>query len=425
MITPSPSHNTNRVLVVGTTSDYIDRIRNARPRQVIFLTDTMVRRAAKEPTPANGEEILWNPADDTGATLAIDAHLARWGMDICGIACFDCESMETAANLAAHFHLPYPSLEAVRISRDKYISKKIWHQNGISCPMARPVKEKWDIIRFLEKCPEGVVLKPFCGSGSELVCLCRTPAECEAGFAMIDDGLAARRDNPIFETFFSWGYRMLAEQWISGPEFSCDFVVSGSNATILRTTRKIRMNRRPFGTASAYALCRTPAGHEGHMADLLQKAATVIGIQSGICMVDFIVQNGRPMLIEMTPRPGGDCLPYLLEKAAGLDILGLTIDMAAQRSSGPSDPVFYEPLIGFRLHAHRGGVLKGFNTKALANEKNVRQLHMVCQPGHVITMPPDDYDSWLLGHVLFMPHGQDHPAHQCERLANRLQVDIQ
>lgn len=425
MTVPLSLHNADRVLVVGTTSDYIDRIRNVRSKQVIFLTDKKVRGAAKDQTPADSEEILWDLADDTGIKTAVDAHMAKWRLNICGVACFDCESMETTAKLAADYNLPYPGIEAVRISRDKYVSKEIWHQNGIACPIAIPIKEKGDVIRFLGQCPDGVVLKPFCGSGSELVFLCRTPAECEAGFETIDAGLAARTHNAIFDTFFSEGSRMVAEQWINGPEFSCDFVLDRDKTTILRTTQKIKMGHQPFGTASAYALSRRPDGENAKIADMFQKAAAALGIQSGICMVDFIVQDGLPMLIEMTPRPGGDCLPYLLEKAAGLDILGLTIDLAAQRSVNLSSHISYEPLIGFRLHAHRNGILKGFNAQAFANEKNVRQLHIIRQPGHVITMPPDDYDSWLLGHVLFLPDGQDHPTNQCERLANRLQVKIQ
>ena len=418
-------HRTDRVLVVGTTADYVDRLRNARPDQVIFLTEPGIRRSASEPTPAESEEILWNPEDVAGSRSAIQAHTLKWGIRLGGIACFDCEAMATAAQLAADLDLPYPSLEAVRISRDKYVSKQIWHRNGIACPMTRPVRDKADVSHFLSQHPNGVVLKPFCGSGSELVFLCRTPKACEEAVDIITAGLAARSHDAMFASAFAGEHRMLAEAWVEGPEFSCDFFVEDGRATILRTTRKIKLEESPFGTASAYLLCRQPDGGMDGMADFLLQAATAIGIGRGICMVDFIVQGDRPVLIEMTPRPGGDCLPYLLEAAGGLDTLGLAIDVAANRRVDLTVSQSYTPLIGLRIHAHRSGILKGFDTEALESDARVKQLMLIRQSGHKITMPPDDYDSWFLGHVLFMPDGKTSPARQCEQLARRIQVKIQ
>ncbi|MBI9091692.1 MAG: hypothetical protein JEZ12_20985 [Desulfobacterium sp.] len=43
-------------------------------------------------------------------------------------------------------------------------------------------------------------------------------------------------------------------------------------------------------------------------------------------MVDFIIRNHQPVLIEMPPRPGGDCLPFLLLEAVDLDIIRLALD---------------------------------------------------------------------------------------------------
>ena len=50
----------NQVLVVGTTSDYIEWIRKVRPGQALFLTEPKVRQNATEPCPDDGEEIRNN-----------------------------------------------------------------------------------------------------------------------------------------------------------------------------------------------------------------------------------------------------------------------------------------------------------------------------------------------------------------------------
>ncbi len=418
-------HKSDRILVVGTTTDYIEWIRKRRPGQAIFLTDRTIRQSAREPAPIDGEEILWDLSDHEGAKAAVDAHVAKWRINICGIACFDCEAMETTSRLAADLHLPYPSVEAIRISRDKYASKTIWQRNGIPCPRTRPIRSKAEIIEFLDDHPDGLVLKPICGSGSELVFLCRTPAECKASFDLIDTGLALRSDSGLFKNALSGGYRMLAEEWVGGPEYSCDFLIDAGQATILRTTRKIKMNRLPFGTISGYALCEPPDTGHLSMADLFIEATGLLGIRSGICMVDFVVRNGCPMLIELTPRPGGDCLPYLLEIAYGLDILGLTLDVAARKPLHLNAPITTTPMIGLRLHAHRGGTLKRINEKPLNGRRHVRQLHIIRQSGHEITMPPADYESWLLGHVIVAPDDRWDPDDLHAWLIDRFNVEIE
>ena len=52
--------NTAKILVVGTTSDYITWLQRVGEGRVLFLTDPLVRQQAKEPAPTPKEEILCN-----------------------------------------------------------------------------------------------------------------------------------------------------------------------------------------------------------------------------------------------------------------------------------------------------------------------------------------------------------------------------
>ena len=77
------------VLVVGTTTDYIDWIRNARPGGALFLTDPALRRDASEPPPALQEEICCDLADPEAVYDALLAHMETHRLGLSGIACFD------------------------------------------------------------------------------------------------------------------------------------------------------------------------------------------------------------------------------------------------------------------------------------------------------------------------------------------------
>ena len=424
-----------KVLVVGTTSDYIDWIRQARPGAALFLTDPDIRKKAKEPCPGNREEIRCPIKDIKAVQEALANHLKAFDIELAGIACFDCESMETAAVLAARWALPYPELTAVKNCRDKYLCKQLWQGHQIPCPQTLPVTDKAELMAFLETAPQGLVLKPFCGSGSELVFKCRTRRECSDAFDIITTGLKQRSANPLFRATDAGDFQMLAEEWIPGPEFSCDFLLENGKAVILRKTRKIKMDNRPFGTISGYALCThtsrgadqdrafTPDSHDS-LADLFSRAAKALGIHTGICMVDFIMKGNTPVLIEMTPRPGGDCLPFLLREAGNLDMLGLTIDAAAGTPWKHEKLVPYTPLVAYRIHARKGGVLKRINTDALAEDKRVKKIHLIHAAGHMVTMPPMDYDSWLLGHMILEPDRTTYLETECLLLSKRIDIEM-
>ncbi|WP_035239824.1 ATP-grasp domain-containing protein [Desulfobacter vibrioformis] len=419
----------NRVLVVGTTSDYIEWIRNVRPGQALFLTEPKVRQNATEPCPENGEEILCPICDIDAAIQALNHHKKTFGITLSGIACFDCESMEITSILAKKMGLSYPDLGAVRHSRDKFISKQLWRQCQIPCPETCPVNTEIEVLNFLDQLPAGIVLKPFCGSGSELVFKCVTRKECDTAFNAVADGLAARTGNPLFKPTDAGTFRMLAEEWVAGPEFSCDFLMEEDRAVILRKTRKIKVDSRPFGTISGYAICpennddaKTPSNEI--LSDLFYRAARALGIETGVCMVDFILRNRKPVLIEMTPRPGGDCLPFLLKEAGNIDIIGLTLDAAAgvawkNEKKGP-----YAPLVAFRIHARKNGVLKRVNTAAVEKDDRVKKIHLIHAPGHRVTLPPQDYDSWLLGHMIIEPHRRRFFETECLLLAKRIDIEM-
>lgn len=419
----------NQVLVVGTTSDYIEWIRKIRPGQALFLTEPKVREKAIEPCPDNEEEILCPICDIDDAVRALDHHKKTFGVTLSGITCFDCESMETASILAEKMGLPYPDLETVRNSRDKFISKQLWGQNQIPCPQTCPVNTEAEVLNFLDLVPAGIVLKPFCGSGSELVFKCTTRKECNTAFKAVADGLTARSGNPLFKPTDAGAFQMLAEEWVAGPEFSCDFLMEKDRAVILRKTRKIKVDSRPFGTISGYAICPDNDDHENMpandiLADVFYRAARVLGIETGVCMVDFIRRHKKPVLIEMTPRPGGDCLPFLLKEAGNIDILGLTLDAAQgvawkNEKKGP-----FSPLVAFRIHARKNGVLKRIKTDAVEKDTRVKKIHLIHPPGHRVTMPPQDYDSWLLGHMIIEPNRRKFFETECLLLAKRIDIEM-
>ncbi len=418
----------DKVLIVGTTPDYIDWIQKESPDRALFLTEPEIRKRAKESSPGPENEIVVQLDNISALKETLKNHLKKWNQRISGIACFDCESMEIASQLATTFKADYPDIQSIRNCRDKYVSKQIWKKNGIRCPCVCPVNSVEATIDFLKTCQNGIVLKPLCGSGSELVFYCKFPRDCSAVFEILKDGLTKRRQNRLFNQKSARDYLMLAEEYVIGPEYSCDFIIENDKISIIRLSRKIKFKNQPFGTASGYILpvVLPDQLRNSDFEKVLLNAARSLGLKRAICMVDFILKGYQPVFIEMTPRPGGDCLPILLREACGTDILGLTMEFSEKKWVPPiNGALTSKPHVGLQIHAHKAGVFNGFNADLIADDKRIKQIHIIREIGHKIKMPPDDYDSWLLGYIIVEPDNMRYLEAQSLLIQKRFEIDIQ
>lgn len=415
-----------KILVVGTTSDYIDWIRQQRPGQALFITEPAVRQQACEPRPAAKEEILCPLSNEQGVRQALARHLADHKIALKGVTSYDCESMELAAVLADEYGLPYPLRQAVENCRDKHRAKSMWQEAWLCTPRQKQVKSARQAADFFKALNGPLVLKPPCGSGSELVFRCDSVDACEENFRKIIDGLKLRRGLPLYHTFDPDDPAILAEEFVSGNEYSCDFVLENGRVEIIRLAAKILSAKDPLGTVLAYLLPAPWPGEidRGSLQQTLYKSAAVLGISRAVCMADFIVDRGRIVLLELTPRPGGDCLPALLRLARKLDPLILLLDFACRRSLKTGLPNGAQPMGALRIFGRKNGILKRIDTRRLSKDPCVHEICLTRRPGHRITLPPEDYDSWYLGHVIFEPNGGEPVDRQCRRLLEKVDLTI-
>lgn len=416
----------NKILVIGTTPDYIQWIRLSCPDRALFITTPDIRQTAEEETPPVSEEILIPLSDPDQVLAALKTHLDKWKQALAGIFCFDCEAMELAAFIALHFNLDYPTKKAIQNCRDKYVSKQIWQQHHIGCPNISPINSAAEAIAFFKTTPSGCVLKPLTGSGSELVFKCTSESECRSAFNTIQDGLKARAENPLFQRKSSTEFLMLAEEKIAGTEYSCDFIVENNTIHVIRLAKKIKSPFRPFGTILGYVL---PAilpqfVDKDHFLETLLKSATTLGIERGLCMVDFIIRDDEVVLIELTPRPGGDCLPHLLKACTRLDMLKICLDFAGKTPLNLPDTQTFSPFVAIRLHAEHSGVLRKIECRNLIEDYRVKTVHLTKKPGHKIKLPPEDYDSWLLGHIIIQPSVNNFPESQAIAISKKIEIII-
>jgi biotin carboxylase len=198
-------------------------------------------------------------------------------------------------------------------------------------------------------------------------------------------------------------------------------------ATILRVAAKIPARGLTFGTTLAYVVpgdLPLPLSAQA-LARQVKAAARAVGIERALGMLDFIARDGRAVMLEMAPRPGGDCLPPLLLRSCGLDVLGAALDFAEGRPVSAPDPAKCRRLVGARFIADRGGVIRRLDDSAVRRDPRVLECALKRGPGDRILVPPEDYDLRILGHAIFDPSpGQDIEA-QCRQIAGALKVEME
>ncbi|MBI9075214.1 MAG: ATP-grasp domain-containing protein [Desulfatibacillum sp.] len=411
-------YETSRVLVVGTTPDYVDRIRTIRPGKALFLTSPQLREKALETPPAREEEILC-PLKPKEALQAVERHLAAHDLTLGGIACFDCETMILTATLAKELELDYPALDAVMNCRNKYRAKNLWQAAHLPTPRFGLVNDSGKAWSFMEKTRPPWVAKPLDGSGSSLVFKLEKPGDLEGAAAKakafyVKQGQDAQKAWP-----------MLLEEMAPGPEYSADFLFVGGQARILRLTAKHRLASELFGITQAYELRENLLSEKDRreLENLFARAARALGLAACICMVDFILNEQGPWLLEIAPRPGGDCLPLLLRKAGGPDTMGFALDFAG-KAPLPQDGKTLSPHVGLRIFAPCNGVLEKLETEALLRDKRVVCFESIRQPGDRVELPPKDYDSWILANIIYKPRTGEDIALQNRELSSLVSVRI-
>ena len=424
-----------RVLVVGTTCDYIDFICKHYPRRALFVTDPSERErgAAVEIDPPPADELLCDLRDSRLVLDQLKNHLSRWRMEITGIACYDCESLGLASSLAKQFALPFPAPSAVVASRNKFLSKQIWEKAGVSCPLTGVVRNLSDALNFMDCVAKPVIIKPLTGSGSELLFKCHNRLDCSDAIDTISFHLESHPNIRMYRQEESGGMKMdprhefVIEEFITGQEYSCDVMFEGNRVEIIRLAKKIMARDKPPGTTLAYVL-PSLLPDQIDMADFrlqLRNAAHALGLNRTLCMVDFIVHESTACLIEMTPRLGGDCLPQTILKSCGLDMLGLALNFAEGKPIVLPAASSWVQLVGLRLFARKSGIIKKIEAQDLHQDSRVREFRLKRRPGHRVVLPPDDYESRLLGHLIFKPKTPQSIETECIELESKLILEME
>jgi biotin carboxylase len=238
---------------------------------------------------------------DAIETPALQELLAQgWGAAVC----WGEFAMDTLSQILEQSAISGPRLD-VRQVRDKHVMRRLLTEAGFAQPRYRLCRNLDELLAAQTELGGHVVVKALDLAGSAGVRLADDPQEAMSAQAGI--ALLGRRS-------------MLCEEYLDGPEYSCEvLMVAGQEPLVYGVTEKF-VTPPPvfFELGHAFPAFVQPDVHE-QLVECAIRAAHTLGVVTATVHIELKLVDGRPNVIEVAGRLGGDEIPRLVHIATGLN----------------------------------------------------------------------------------------------------------
>ncbi|MFF5273781.1 acetyl-CoA carboxylase biotin carboxylase subunit family protein [Streptomyces sp. NPDC000133] len=314
---------------------------------------------------------------DPTALLAGGRALAE-RHDLAGVLTWDEWNLVPTASLARALGLSSNSVEVMRACRNKATARTLFARHGV--PSAASMKARTLLEAGLATMTLGfpAVIKPAAFAGSIGVIRVDRPEDLPAAFAFASEGASRSREDT----------GVLVEEYLDGPEFSVECVTHLGETTAVAVTRK-HLGPAPYFDETGHTVDATDP-LLAQVAPAAAAAVKALGLIEGVQHVELRLVDGRPRLIEVNARIGGDMIGHLVRLATGIDLPRAAADLACGRA--PDLTPTRREAAGIRmLYPDVSGTLTGrqVNTPFAAHTPWLRQVQWIREIGEKLLLPPE------------------------------------
>lgn len=260
----------------------------------------------------------------------------------------------TAAYVAEKLGLPFQgSYESVCILQDKAKFRQFLTDHGFNVPTAKGYSDITEALADVSRFHWPVIVKPVDSAGSKGVSRVDTP-----------NGLKRAIEYALSE---SHSGHFIIEDFLEKEGHSSDtdcFSIGGRLMYCSFSDQRFDENAENPYTPAAYSWPSTiPSKAQEELYDELQRLITLLNLQTGIYNVETrLCKNGKPYIMEMSPRGGGNRLAEILEHATGTKLITNAVRAAV---GDPIDklemPKYSGHVAEIILHADRHAVFEGLD----------------------------------------------------------------
>jgi S-sulfo-L-cysteine synthase (3-phospho-L-serine-dependent) len=311
--------------------------------------------------------------------LARELH-ARHPFD--GVTTFIESRVELLAAVGEALALPAPSRRTAHVCRSKLAMRRVLAQAGIPVPRFGEVRTEEELPRVLADVGFPCVLKPVAAWGSVGVVRLEGHEDSHQAWALAS-AAAAQETGQVA--------RFLVEEYVEGPEFSCEGVIDTDGLHVAGLTQKLTTDLPYFEERQHVFPATFAPAQRDVLVDAVRAALQALGITCGGFHAELRLTPAGPRFMEVAARLGGDAIPTLVRLATGQDLpasalvasLGGSLPLRSTRQRFAGIRFFFPP---------RAGVLRraelGIDPRRVAG---LVGFHNTAVPGSVLRLPPHAY----------------------------------
>ena len=353
----------NRLFIIGASILQVPAIRKAKEMGLTVAVADYNPNAAGVPLADRyynvstiDEEGVYKAAKDFGAdgimTLATDMP------------------MRALAYACGKLGLPAISRDTAVRATDKGEMIRAFEAAGAEHPWFFIAKDREAFKEILPSVTYPCVMKPTDSSGSRGVVLAHDREELvrEYGYTLSS----------------SRGGAVILEEYMRGPEFSVEVMVTGGEPHVLQVTDKLTTGAPHFvEMGHSQPSGQSPENLE-KIRDLARRAVKAVGIGRGPAHVEIILTEDGPKMVELGARMGGDCITtHLVPLSTGIDMIHATIDMALGKE--PDIAPKWNKGAAIRYFRTEPGVLRSIEgTDEARAIDGVKEISFVKKPGEQV-----------------------------------------
>lgn len=269
--------------------------------------------------------------------------------EIDGIMSFACDpGVVTAAYVAEEMGLPFAgSFEAVSILQNKDKFRAFLEKNGFTVPASGGYRTLEEALADMERFTFPIIVKPVDSAGSK-------------GVTRVDD-IKDLKKAVQFALKYSIDGRFIVEEFIEKKGFSSDsdsFTVDGEFKFLSFSDQWFDEKADNPYTPAAYSWPPTMENEaQEELASELARLAQLLNLKTSIYNIETRVGiNGKPYIMEVSPRGGGNRLSEMLCYATGVDLIENAIRGAVgMELSGIEQKPYQGHLAEIILHSEKNG----------------------------------------------------------------------
>ncbi len=280
----------------------------------------------------------------------------------------------TAAYVGEKMGIPSNSFEAIKLLSDKVTFRQIQKDAGVPYPLFFEVKSGADIAEILNREQKRFIIKPVDSSGSKGVTILGKEDIDQVEAHFTDSVSFSRIDKVILEEHIQRdGFLMSGDVLVQDGEivFNCFGDVHFNDSINGLVPRSISLP------------ASKPKEFFKEVSEDLKKIFAQVDIKLGTFNVDVIeCEDGRPMVIDIGARNGGNMLNDIIHYHTGYDLISSSILQCMGDPilavEGTSLGACYSHYV---IHSDKSGVFESLDISERIKEKIIYQSVLSVKPG--------------------------------------------